>query len=137
MWWRTGFVTLVLIIALMQANNAVSSGMFSNKLLSGQDSSRTVKKSITVPKTDAFFAPDKGKHFMASLYSTVFIAKLSEKTVSIDKDKARSFAVCITLGLGVAKEFADKHKTGGFFSWKDLLADLAGISVGLIILNQP
>ena len=35
-----------------------------------------------------------------------------------------------TAGLGLGKEYGDKHATGNHWCWWDLLADLIGIVIG-------
>ena len=34
------------------------------------------------------------------------------------------------LGLGLGKEYGDKHATGNHWCWWDILADLIGITIG-------
>lgn len=134
--WRTGFITFILIINLMQFDQALRGGVSPLVLFSSADSLRTGKESIKLANTDRWLAPDKGKHFMASLYSTVLISQLSENTFGVNKNQASGLAVGFTIGLGVTKELIDKKSASSFFSWKDLVADLVGITVGLVIINQ-
>jgi len=42
----------------------------------------------------------------------------------------------MTLTLGFSKEIADTREKGGFFSWKDVLFDVAGTAVALVFINQ-
>ena len=74
---------------------------------------------------------------MGSLISTVLFYKIFQDPLQMDKSKSKVFAVGITLGLGISKELYDSSQTKGIFSWKDLLANVAGITVGLILVNQP
>jgi putative lipoprotein len=120
----------------MQFNQALRGGVSHLVLFSSGDTSQTAKEPIKVTKTDKWLAPDKVKHFMASLYSTVLISQLSENTFGANKNQASGLAVGFTIGLGITKELIDKKSSGSFFSWKDLVADLAGITAGLIISNQ-
>jgi putative lipoprotein len=136
LWWRTGCITFILIFNLLQTDQAVRAGVSQTVFISSPDTSHTRGEYITVVKTDRWLAPDKGKHFMASLYSTVLIAKLSENTFGADKNQASGIAIGFTISLGITKELMDKKSSGSFFSWKDLVADLAGITAGLIIINQ-
>lgn len=42
----------------------------------------------------------------------------------------------MTLTLGFSKEIVDTRKKGGFFSWKDVLFNVAGTAVALVFINQ-
>jgi putative lipoprotein len=98
--------------------------------------------SITTPYKNPAFSdklttPDKAQHFMGSLIFTVLFYKIFQDPLEIHKSNSKYLAVGITLGLGVSKELYDSSRSKGAFSWKDLLADVAGITVGLILVNQP
>jgi uncharacterized protein YfiM (DUF2279 family) len=86
---------------------------------------------------DKIFAGDKGKHFAASLISTVFLYKIANIHLDWSKHNSKTFAVCTTFTLGICKEIYDKSKKENRFSLKDMFADVAGISMGLVIVNQP
>jgi uncharacterized protein YfiM (DUF2279 family) len=81
--------------------------------------------------------PDKAHHFMGSMISTVLLYKIFQDPLQMDNSKSKFLAVGITLGLGISKEIYDSSRSNGVFSWKDLLANVAGIAAGLILANQP
>jgi len=87
--------------------------------------------------SDTYAAPDKAQHFMGSMISTVLFYKIFQDPLQIENSNSKYLAVGITLGLGVSKEIYDGTRSKGAFSWKDLLADMAGIAAGLILVNQP
>lgn len=91
----------------------------------------------TIKKIDKYLAPDKAKHFTASMISSIFFYKIFENQLKVDESQAKVYSVSFTVSLGVAKEFYDKSRPRNYFSWKDILADLTGIAVGLILINQP
>ena len=98
--------------------------------------------SITTPYknpalSDKLTASDKAQHFMGSLISTVLFYKIFQDPLEMEKSNSKYLAVGITMGLGISKEIYDNSRSKGAFSWKDLLADVAGITVGLILVNQP
>ena len=92
MWRRTGFITFILIFNLLQANKALRAGGSQTVLFLSADTLQTREEFIRVVKTDRWLAPDKGKHFMASLYTTVLMAKLSENIFGTDKNQASGIA---------------------------------------------
>ncbi len=87
--------------------------------------------------SDKYAAPDKAQHFMGSMISTVLFYKIFQDPLQMENSNSKFLAVGITLGLGVSKEIYDSSRSKGAFSWKDLLADMAGIAAGLILANQP
>lgn len=92
--------------------------------------------SISYP-SEPFLKTDKAKHFMISIMSTVFIHQFCKKNLDINNYNSKVIAGSITIGLGVLKESWDKYRKKREFSWKDLIADAAGIAVGFILINQP
>ena len=46
------------------------------------------------------------------------------------------FSVSFTLSAGLGKEFYDSKTRGGTFSYKDLIADILGIGLGLILATR-
>ena len=92
---------------------------------------------FTPKKYDRFLAPDKAKHFTASLISTVFFYKLFEDGLNLNEREGKIYSLSVTIGLGLSKEFYDRSRPNNYFSWKDLLADIAGIAAGFILVNQP
>jgi putative lipoprotein len=90
----------------------------------------------TLPQ-DRFIAPDKAQHFMGSLISTVFFYKIFESHTDVSPSGSKYLGSGITLGLGIGKEIFDSTEQNNHFSWKDLIADAAGVALGLIIANQP
>jgi uncharacterized protein YfiM (DUF2279 family) len=86
---------------------------------------------------DRFLAPDKAQHFMGSLISTVFFYKVFESHTDISSTGSKYLGSGITVGLGISKEILDSTEPNNHFSWKDLIADITGLAVGLIIINQP
>ena len=93
---------------------------------------------LRVSKTqDKFFAPDKAQHLMGSLISTVFFYKLLEGSANAGVRESKYLAGGITLSLGISKEILDNRDPKNHFSWKDLVADIAGIGIGFVIINQP
>ena len=85
---------------------------------------------------DDWIAIDKVQHFSYSLlislgcqYVLVNKLKNSEKS-SLPISSAFSFST------GLLKELNDQKGKDGFFSFKDMVANLFGIMVGAIIINQ-
>jgi uncharacterized protein YfiM (DUF2279 family) len=93
---------------------------------------------LNLTKTqDKFFAPDKAQHLMGSLISTVFFYKIFEGPAGANSTDSKYLAGGLTLSIGISKEILDSSDLKNHFSWKDLIADIAGISLGFVIIKQP
>ncbi len=99
---------------------------------------------IAVPKSqfsqkisDSFWGADKAQHFMGSLMSTVLVHQILHRSCKRDFRSSRNIAIGFSFSLGILKEIRDSRQPGNHFSWKDLLADVAGIAAGVVLLSQP
>ena len=79
---------------------------------------------------DNWLAMDKFWHFSASFVTVGAAYDLSRYRLNM----SAPWPTCVSLGgtaaLGVSKEFYDLAGPTKHFSWKDLVADAAGIAVG-------
>ncbi|UCB52676.1 MAG: hypothetical protein JSV10_00870 [Candidatus Zixiibacteriota bacterium] len=85
---------------------------------------------------DKWFARDKAEHLVASAF-------LSGVSCSVFRDfydnRERSsvyFSAALTFTLGLGKEFYDRETPQGKFSYKDLVADVLGIALGVFIATR-
>ena len=81
---------------------------------------------------DRWFAMDKFWHFSASFVTVGAAYQFSTDRVSLSKPWPTTLALGGTLTLGLSKEFYDLAGPGKHFSWKDLVADAAGICAGYL-----
>jgi len=72
---------------------------------------------------DPWFARDKVRHFAVSYVITRSLIHYRQK---------KEIAFGITFSLGLIKEIYDKKIKKSFFSYKDLVWDLAGVGLALI-----
>jgi len=82
---------------------------------------------------DRWFAMDKFWHFTASFVTVGAAYQFSTDRVVLSKPWPATLALGGTFTLGVSKEFYDLAGPGKHFSWKDLVADAAGICVGYFV----
>ena len=73
-------------------------------------------------------APDKLRHLTTSAVLTG-VAFQGYDRLSCTSRRAQGCAALSALAVGVLKEVRDRPKT--YFSWKDLVADLVGIGLGV------
>jgi hypothetical protein len=65
---------------------------------------------------------DKMLHFFVSALSTFLLSIASP-----------IMGVSFTVGLGLGKEYGDSKAKGNRWDWFDIIADLVGISLGLLL----
>ena len=87
----------------------------------------------TTPNHDPWLAYDKVLHFGISCSLVLSTQYVLENTLNIDRETALPAGITVSAANGVIKEYWDK-KTGSFFSRRDLIADAAGILVGVLII---
>ncbi len=81
-------------------------------------------------ETDRWFAMDKFWHFSASFVTVGAAYHLGANRAKIAAPWPTRLALGGTLTLGVCKELNDLAGPGRHFSWKDLVADAAGVCAG-------
>ena len=82
---------------------------------------------------DRWLAIDKFWHFSASFASTGAGYHLCANRLSTGEPAATATSLGGTLVLGISKEFYDLARPERRFSWKDIVADLAGIGAGYLV----
>jgi len=84
---------------------------------------------------DKWFGEDKAHHFMASAFLTGFAYYTSKQELGMSQQKANVAAVGFSFSIGIGKEIYDGVSGKGHLSLQDLIADAAGVVLGVLILN--
>ena len=79
------------------------------------------------------FGKDRIIHFCVSLVLALALT-VSVYHLGVEWERATSFATLLTFLIGIVKECYDKWWAKGIFDPKDVLADIFGITLALIIL---
>ena len=85
---------------------------------------------------DDWFSYDKGYHLLGSFMLTVAGTKTFQEFTDKNAHSSKVWAVSITLAFGLGKELYDSTRMINHFSFKDLIADIVGITLGLVVLNN-
>ena len=85
--------------------------------------------------SDSWFGIDKGQHFTGSLIGTILLSQVNNRHFNINKSNSKSIGAGIVFSIGITKELFDSKKEKNIFSWKDLVANIAGIFTGIAILE--
>jgi uncharacterized protein YfiM (DUF2279 family) len=85
---------------------------------------------------DLWISKDKFDHALVSagLVATQFYVLHQE--MDLNSGRSRQIAAGSTLAIGIAKEIYDKISRRGTPSWKDLLADFAGVALAIVTMTQ-
>jgi len=96
----------------------------------------SISKSVSTMQ-DQWLAPDKAQHFLASFILTGATMYRFHIHEGLNASDSRIAGAGVTFGLGLVKEWSDMSKPEPYslFSWKDLVADLAGICFGILLLE--
>ena len=93
-----------------------------------------IVRNDVLPKADSWLGKDKAQHFVASFVLVSFGSVWHSVHYDNGTGQDVRFGMGLTLGLGLAKEFLDLSASSGRFSWKDIVADLAGAGLGGLLL---
>ena len=95
-----------------------------------------VSRSDTQEISDRWLAWDKVEHFGVSAYLSAVSYKIYHDFYHNNKESSLYFSFILTFSLGLGKEVYDQRRPNGKFSYKDLVADILGIGVGLWIATR-
>lgn len=76
---------------------------------------------------------DKLQHFCVCLISTLVFGCAAWLTGG-SMQMGYAVGISLSAGLALGKEYGDKNATGNHWCWWDLLADLCGILVAVLLL---
>jgi uncharacterized protein YfiM (DUF2279 family) len=109
-------------------------------LARGQDSTRAIPDSTVSAcqkfSRDLWLGKDKFDHALASAGLVAAQFYVLHQELELSDSRSRQIAAGGTLIIGIAKEIYDKVSRRGTPSWKDLLADLAGVALAIGIMTQ-
>jgi putative lipoprotein len=83
---------------------------------------------------DPWLRIDKTQHVIGSTIMSIFFIKTFQKQGN-STELSTYKGVSITLAVGITKEIFDSKDPNNKFSWKDLLADIIGTSLGVGIAS--
>ena len=88
-----------------------------------------------IQSNDRWFGPDKAHHFFTSAVMTglgfVIINTVTDRSVN----NSLVISGTVTFSIGALKEIRDKHSKSGQASLKDMLANVFGIGLGILLMK--
>ncbi|RKY62292.1 MAG: hypothetical protein DRP96_00625 [Candidatus Neomarinimicrobiota bacterium] len=85
---------------------------------------------------DDWFGVDKLKHLSSSFMITTTAYYFQANVGNVSSLNSRRNAGMVTISLGLSKEMFDRKKPNGFFSWRDLTADVMGVGLALFFIQR-
>ena len=98
-------------------------------------SADSLNNKLVRSSNDQWFSQDKAHHFMVSAFLTGFSYYAFKQEFGLSHQQANTAALSLSLSIGIGKEIYDGASGKGTPSFKDFIADAAGVAVGLLILN--
>jgi putative lipoprotein len=86
--------------------------------------------------SDRWLDWDKLEHLGVSAFLSGVSYSLLHEFYNNNQESSVYFSVSFTLSAGLGKEFYDSKTPGGTFSYKDLIADVVGIGLGLFLATR-
>ena len=97
------------------------------------DSSRIATQSVL--PSDTWFAKDKADHLVTSAFLVGFGYYIIHKELDRSVMASQNITAGFSFSLGISKEIYDGVSQKGRPSYKDLIADLAGIALGYLAIH--
>jgi uncharacterized protein YfiM (DUF2279 family) len=93
-------------------------------------------ESDTMRLPDRWLARDKLEHVAVSAFLSGVSYSIFRDFYCNKQETSAYFSATLTFGLGLGKEFCDRRAPRGKFSYKDLVADILGMGLGLLIATR-
>nr|MBA2668806.1 DUF2279 domain-containing protein [Gemmatimonadota bacterium] len=87
------------------------------------------------PPRDPWLAEDKLMHFAASFAATALSASAARAT-GLDAGRSALAGAVVGSGLGLWKEVQDHRRPDGFFSYRDVVWDIAGVGAATTVMSR-
>jgi len=127
------FIFIIASLALNAQNDLTNIQKINNYGVSLDRLSDMKNKSERV---DKWFAIDKLQHFsyscLISLGCQYVLVNKNGKT----EEESLPISSSLSFSAGLLKELDDNRKENGFFSWKDMVANIVGIIVATVIISN-
>ena len=85
---------------------------------------------------DDWIAIDKAQHFSYSCLISLGCQYVLVNKFKNTEDASLPVSSALSLGAGLLKELNDNRGRSGYFSFKDMVANMAGIALAALIINQ-
>ena len=129
------FLFIIIIASLaLNAQNDLNNIQEINT--STASSSRLINMKNKAERVDKWFAIDKLQHFSYSCLVSLGCQYILVNKNSNTEEESLPISTALSFSAGLLKELDDNRRKNGFFSWKDMVANVAGITVVAFIISN-
>ena len=93
-------------------------------------------QSDTLQIVDKWFAQDKAEHLVVSTFLSGVSYSVFRDFYYNKEETSAYFSAILTFSVGLGKELHDMKAPRGRFSYKDIVADILGIALGILIATR-
>ncbi|MGB2768937.1 MAG: hypothetical protein WBC88_04350 [Candidatus Zixiibacteriota bacterium] len=93
-------------------------------------------QSDTLVIPDKWFARDKAEHLVVSTFLSGVSYSVFRDFYYNKEETSAYFSAILTFSVGLGKELHDMKAPRGRFSYKDIVADVLGIALGILIATR-
>ena len=86
--------------------------------------------------SDKWFARDKAEHLAVSTFLSGVSYSVFRDFYYNKEETSAYFSAILTFSVGLGKELHDMKAPRGRFSYKDMVADILGIALGILIATR-
>ena len=133
MFIRFLFVIIISLLALNAQNNLTN---IQEVNISTASSKRLIDMKDKAERVDKWFAIDKLQHFSYSCLVSLGCQYILVNKNSNTEEESLPISSALSFSAGLLKELNDNRGKNGFFSWKDMVANAAGIAVAAVIISN-
>ena len=127
-------ILIMLFIGVLLGQEHIISIEDTHNSLSYLNDHKTEKKKLKI--RDNWFAIDKVQHFSYSCLITFGCQYILVNKLKNTENNSLPVSSALSFGAGLLKELNDLKGKNGYFSLKDMVANLVGIAVAAIIIDQ-
>ena len=91
---------------------------------------------IKITFNDSWFGRDKAHHFLTSAFLATSGYYYCREEKFLSGFHSQQGAICFSISLGLFKEVKDGLKPGNVFSFQDLIADVLGTALGVVLISK-
>ncbi len=84
---------------------------------------------------DSWLGVDKAAHIAGSCMITVAMSEGLNYLAGYSDNTSKQFGVSVAFSMGLGKEIHDSLQSNNSFSYKDIIADIVGILVGIMLVS--
>tara|TARA_B100001996_G_C18570615_1_gene558290 strand:- start:294 stop:695 length:402 start_codon:yes stop_codon:yes gene_type:complete len=133
MFIRYLFIFIIASLALNAQNDLTNTQELNTSTASSKDLDNMKNKAERV---DKWFAIDKLQHFSYSCLISLGCQYVLVNKQNNTEEESLPISSALSFTAGLLKELDDDRRENGFFSWKDMVANAAGIAVAAVIISN-